>query len=190
MLTACASSVEPAPEISPESPWSPEPVWLDLSLDAEGRVAAMEIVEPQPAEIEALLKAWAAQARYEPGENNGQPVPRTISVLANFNTEPKGPGVAISVDAGSPQARPTRIVRPRFPQAAMRAHRGGSAKVAFVIDEKGRPREFEVIESSDRAFEEPTIDALKQWRFKVQTVDGQPVRQSEQQTIEYNVERR
>ena len=167
-----------------------ENVWLDLALDATGAVTSVDVIDHQPPSIIGILEDWALQQQYEPAVIDGQPVTSTISIFATVNLEAHEEGVAVTVEGGEPQPRPITIRRPRFPQMAMRAGRGGSAKVKFVVDEEGRPTQIEVVESTDRAFEKPTIQAMEKWRFKVQTINGEPVTQEMTQTIEYNLEKR
>lgn len=70
---------------------------------------------------------------------------------------------------------PVRTVAPRFPEEMKRNGSSGLVTVSCLIDEKGNVTEPEVIKTSNAAFSQPAVDALKKWRFKPAKKDGTPV---------------
>jgi protein TonB len=72
---------------------------------------------------------------------------------------------------------PEHTVRPRFPDEMRRAGNSGVVNVKCLIDENGVVREAEAVTASDRGFEQPALEAVRQWTFKPARRDGVPVAQ-------------
>jgi protein TonB len=70
---------------------------------------------------------------------------------------------------------PVRTVAPKFPEEMRRNGSAGLVTVSCLIDEKGNVTEPKVVKSSNEAFSEPAIEALKKWKFKPAKKDGEAV---------------
>ena len=70
---------------------------------------------------------------------------------------------------------PVRTVPPEFPYDLRRAGVSGVVMVNCRIDETGAVQDMKVTKSSNQAFEEPALDALKKWKFKPAKREGNPV---------------
>ena len=70
------------------------------------------------------------------------------------------------------RAVPVRTVAPEMPVAFMREGGSGLVTVSFKVDEQGNVQEAKVEKSTHRILEEPTLRALKKWKFKPATEDG------------------
>ncbi|HEV2721827.1 MAG TPA: TonB family protein [Thermoanaerobaculia bacterium] len=70
---------------------------------------------------------------------------------------------------------PLRRVTPPYPEIARRMRLNGYAVVECIIDQSGRVRDARVLTSSNSAFEQPAIEAVRQWQFSPGTLNGQPV---------------
>ena len=64
---------------------------------------------------------------------------------------------------------------PIYPREQLLNGDVGSAKVLFLLNEKGRVSKAKVDESSHPAFAEAALRAIKSWRFAPFMVDGKPV---------------
>lgn len=64
---------------------------------------------------------------------------------------------------------------PNYPSALKRDKIDGEVLVEFDVDAKGRVVGARVKRSSDRAFNEPTIQAVMKWRFEPGLSKGMPV---------------
>ena len=69
------------------------------------------------------------------------------------------------VDSGSKRV-PSHTVAPRYPRKARRDRIEGQVQVCFEIDRKGRPRRIAVRNSTNRAFEKPSIKAVRASKFR------------------------
>jgi protein TonB len=65
---------------------------------------------------------------------------------------------------------------PQYPYEASRDQRSGEVLVEFSVDETGRVFNPSVVRSSDPIFEEPTLKAVRQWRFEPGRRNGRAVR--------------
>jgi periplasmic protein TonB len=70
---------------------------------------------------------------------------------------------------------PVRTVSPDYPAALKRDGVSGVVTVKCLIDENGNVAETEVEKSSNAAFDQPALSALKKWKFKPARQDGNPV---------------
>ena len=73
---------------------------------------------------------------------------------------------------------PPKFVRgeaPTYPIRQLRYGGGGYAVIGFVIDESGRTRDFQVIDSNYKYFAGHSIEAIKGWRFEPALRKGKPV---------------
>lgn len=84
--------------------------------------------------------------------------------------------------AGSVQAQskteppvPVRTVPPEYPAAMRDQKASGVVTVNCLVDEKGNVTESRVEKSTNEAFDQAAIDAVKRWKFKPARQDGNPV---------------
>lgn len=61
---------------------------------------------------------------------------------------------------------PSHTVAPEYPHKARRDRIEGEVQVCFDIDREGRPRRIAVRNSSNRAFEKPSIKAVRASTFR------------------------
>ncbi len=72
-------------------------------------------------------------------------------------------------------ARVLSRVEPKYPGLAIKTRTAGVVKVQCVIGKDGKISNPEIISSSFPLFNQPVIDALRQWTFAPGTLHGQPV---------------
>jgi protein TonB len=83
---------------------------------------------------------------------------------------------------------PVRTVAPKFPEEMRRNGSAGLVTVSCLIDEKGNVTEPKVVKSSNEAFSEPAIEALKKWKFKPAKRDGEAVSIRVNIPVQFNVD--
>ena len=67
-------------------------------------------------------------------------------------------------------------VAPNYPAEMRKTSTPGSVTLLFLLDEDGRVNEPRVDNSSHPAFEQPALEAVRKWRFRPGTKDGEPVK--------------
>ena len=70
---------------------------------------------------------------------------------------------------------PVRTQAPRYPDALRRDGITGMVSISVTIDEKGAVTSATVTKSTNSGFDEPALDAVRQWKFKPAKKGGQPV---------------
>lgn len=83
--------------------------------------------------------------------------------------------VSAWADGKREQAVPVRTVSPEMPASFRREGGSGLVTVSFDIDEQGNVKDPKVEKSTHRELEEPTLKALRKWKFKPAMQDGSPV---------------
>ncbi len=64
------------------------------------------------------------------------------------------------------QPRPVYQAAPKYPNSLRRQGISGEVKIEIVVDARGRVVNPRIVESSNRAFEDPALDAVQQWKFE------------------------
>ena len=78
-------------------------------------------------------------------------------------------------------------VEPIYPPLALRAHMSSTVVLECIIDKSGRIRDARVETSSFGAFDQPAVDAVRQWLFAPGTLNGQAVDTIFQLTVKFQV---
>ncbi len=66
-------------------------------------------------------------------------------------------------------------VEPKYPELAMRAGLEGKVTVKIWVDKEGKPKQVVVLKSDAEIFNEPAIEAAKQWLFTPAYMNNGPV---------------
>jgi protein TonB len=84
--------------------------------------------------------------------------------------------LAVSAFAADTQERPMPVKTPppRIEDAALKQI-AARVSVVVTVDETGSVTEISISKSSDERFNQPALDAVKQWKFRPATVEGNPV---------------
>ncbi len=83
--------------------------------------------------------------------------------------------------------RPIAQPAPQYPPELQRQRVSGEVRLSFVVRPTGVTDQIRVIRSSNPAFEEPTIRAVRRWRFEPGEKDGEKVSARVNITIPFNV---
>lgn len=74
------------------------------------------------------------------------------------------------------QLQRTRYVPPQYPDSAMEDRISGTVTVQYIVDKRGRTKDVHVIQSNPRdVFDHAAMDAIREWRYRPATYEGQPV---------------
>jgi TonB family protein len=83
--------------------------------------------------------------------------------------------------------RVLRRVSPPYPEVARRMRLNGLVILECIIDQSGRIRDAKIVQSSFAAFEQPALDAVRQWEFAPGTLNGQPVNVQFNLTVSFHM---
>ncbi len=67
-------------------------------------------------------------------------------------------------------------VLPRYPTELRRRKVQGTVEVVFLVDTDGRVMEPKVDKTTNEAFNQPALEAVRQWKFEAGTKEGKKVR--------------
>lgn len=82
------------------------------------------------------------------------------------------PAGLLCADGKREQAVPVRTVSPEIPISFRRDGSSGLVTVSFDVDEQGNVKEPKIEKSTHRELEEPTLKAVRKWKFKPAMQDG------------------
>ena len=160
----------PVSATAPRTPVAPSPVTAPTVIPDTIRPAAPSAVEPGP-------------------PTEGVPDGSTIGVGTQPQSTAIAPDATGPLPVGNGVKSPIVLHRvdPVYPQVALRARMNGSVVLECIIDKTGRIRDVRVENSSFAAFEQPAIDAVRQWVFSPGTLNGQAVDTIFQLTVKFQV---
>jgi hypothetical protein len=134
--------VEPVELTLPDGVQPPGAIDVVLSLDAEGRVTVVELVQSLGEAGDAAVRDAAMRMRFEPARRGEQPVPSRVGF--RFEVVAPEPGAPPSPSTTMPAAAATPAARPAVPQApASPPGLGPGGEVTFPAAESGPAGEAE-----------------------------------------------
>lgn len=159
-------------------------VEVELLVSPEGRALFPRVLnstDPRlgPAVFEAV-RHW----QFVPPRRQGQPVAVRVMVPLIF---PASAHRSFAIAALHEIPRPISRVPPMVPMAAKMQSISGTVTIAFVVTTEGTVADAHVVESSHRMFEEPALEAVRQWRFEPGRINGRPVNTRMQQPIIFSI---
>jgi TonB family protein len=160
--------VDPNRRAKPKEPIPPaEVVWATVSVNERGKGAGVSGASP---ELTPLFEKSLATWKFAPARSRGQPVAADVRV----------PFIVVSPSTGLPAGdqtppRVTRQTRPIYPVAQRASGLRGEVLVDFVVDPEGQVTNPFVVRTLNPAFNEPALEAIRQWKFEPGRRGGVPV---------------
>lgn len=132
----------------------------------------------------ALLLLGAGSGQQSVAETGSYRSPQpVISESQSSSCKPQAPTATNPFDTCKylpygPDIRRAKAVStpaPAYPESARKAKLSGSVVLAVAINEKGQVDDVRVVRSSDRTFEQNSMDAARQFSFLPAMKNGKPV---------------
>ena len=95
---------------------------------------------------------------------------------------------SISAIAEMTSAKPIYQPKPIYAFELSQARMEGTVDVSYTVDAKGKVTKLQIISSTNRAFEEPTREALRRWKFIPAMKDGVAVSSEAKLQVVYSGE--
>ena len=138
-----------------------------IQLDAAGKVTGIAgITTP---DLQSAVQDAIARWRFAPARQGGKAVASEVDV--KVMCQPMAPAAAGGGSSPIPETR----VKPMYPYAMRRHGISGEVLLEFHVDVDGRVKNAYVLQSDNPAFDDPALEAIRQWTFKPGTQDGKPV---------------
>jgi len=162
-----------APAHASDSPGPQFHAVMDVDLDANGRVLAVEPADDAAREIADFLRNQIDSWEFVPATLNGRPAATRTSVSFRLQATGAKAGRTIEVrviDAGT-GPRYAKAKLPRFPQVAIDRRETGEVLLRVAFDTEGRVVDVAVVKRVGRPyFDRVAVDAVRQWTFQPERV--------------------
>lgn len=139
-----------------------------ISIDAEGKVTDVvnDLVDKEQApRVTTAIRHW----KFAPARANGVPVAATLEM----SVVPEGRGAKPGVVTIPPKV--LKHPDPMYPPAMQYSRMRGEVAVAIVVAPDGSVQEATIASSNNPGFEDAALEAIRKWKFRAATRDGQPV---------------
>lgn len=162
--------------------------WLDVALDGEGRATEAVVVGDTHPVLADHIRAWAQSHSFTAATVDGQAVASTTSIWVSYTLVEVEDGLELQVLDYHSSPRVIFDPAPQYPRNALLAGQEGWVQVRFTVRPDGTVSDPKVVESSSKVFAKEALRAVKQWRFKPDTVNGQPVSTEAERTVKFELE--
>jgi TonB family protein len=183
-------------------------VRVEALVGADGNVTAVAPVSGDR-DLLAATRDALTDWTFRPCKVDGKALEVTLPLEIEFHvgqwnvtysiTEPRfDAGEQVQADPDAPKPQRVRVssgvtagnlryqVRPRYPNSAKRRYLQGTVILHAIIGRDGGLKGLEVI-SGPPELAEPTLDAVRQWRYKPYLLLGQPVEVDTTITVNYRL---
>lgn len=161
---------------------------IDVSLDGAGRVLEASAVKA-PTPLVEPIESWVKTTIFEPAVVDGQTVPSTTSVSLQFSLEEVEDGYALKFLSYTTGPRLVSASEPRYPRRNLEKRLEGWVQLKFTVSPTGEVEDASVVESSDQSFDKAALRAIKRFKYKAPTVNGQGISTVMEQSIEFRIDR-
>jgi protein TonB len=153
----------------------------------EAPVEPDEIPPPRPVDTPPLVPVVVLTPIVQPTNARPAPIPPPVDVAPLPPAPPVPAPEPVFVEAGFDPAH-RRSLQPRYPATLLRQEIEGQVTVRVRIEANGRVSAVELISADHQAFFEATRrHALRRWRFRPATRDGQPVASWQPHTVYFRI---
>ena len=153
--------------------------WMEI--DASGQIVELQWQSRSMELSESVRKAIEARLRAMPWKPSADwPYASRLGATVEVDTllEQDGDARVLRVSQLRAGVSYLKLKPPIYPSSALRRKLQADLLATVTVDEDGRARSFKILRSPDAPedFEKELSDAIQFWRFKNETVDGNPVR--------------
>lgn len=143
---------------------------LDLSASSADTQLEVAATEPTSTEPQTASTETAAPLPTEP-----EPLPEAPPVTSEPEEPARNAGVYPVVPPGGTQPRVISRVVPNYPSSARARGIEGTVVLRAIVHRDGRVSDVEVLRDIGGAAGDAAAEAVRRWRFKPATVNGEPI---------------
>jgi len=173
------NNAQPKPDTLPQNQPKPAEV-LSVPMQAPRDVAMAKRPEPANDTIEPPSSIPGALPNTSP--NNLGAIAKDVPVAVPTLNQQK-----LRVTSGVAQAQLTHRVNPQYPPEAFQSRVHGTVVLQAVIGKDGGVKALKVVSGPPMLIKSAT-EAVKQWRYKPFTLDGEPVEADTQINVNFSLE--
>ncbi len=161
MAAPAFTLLKPAPNEQPQV------VRMKLSLDETGAITAASPVGQTAGNLLKAVQEALTQWKFAPARRGGQPVAAEVVVPVLCH------GMKRDLTGATP-ARLIEAVKPDYPREMRTFGLAGRVAIDFDVEVDGRVTKAVVFESDNPAFDEPALEAVRQWKYQTAIREGKP----------------
>jgi TonB family protein len=182
-LLAIAPAFVPAASVKGLKTQDLPVVWGTVSLDERGEPQGLTLEssgnDQFRSAVDESLKHW----RFAPARRGDQPIASELRVA--FMITP-----TMKPNSAEKMVMPKVIkrVQPIYPFAMRQHGMRGEVTVGFVVAKDGRVQNAVVVRSTNPVFEEPALEAIRQWKFAPGSQGGKPVNTNMELAIAFSLD--
>jgi len=148
----------------------PKDIVADVSVDVGGAVTDVVAVGLPPGKLATAVVTAVKSWKFAPARHEGIPIATTVRVPVLFSW----PTLFSLSDLTQPP-RPIRQQKPVYPLSERKGGFKGVVVVDFVVSKSGEVKDVVVYQSNNPNFNDPAIEAVRQWKFEPGYVGGRAV---------------
>jgi TonB family protein len=164
--------------------------WVLLKVDINGNPGDIHMDYCTDKRLEEYAAADAAQQEFVPGMKKGKPVPsKTMIVVPVY--EDIDPSTIEKLDLKNGHVLPPKPVytpEAKLPKSA-RQDRNSAHQVEFstIVTKFGNLENLHITKSAGSDYDSYALDAVRQWRLKPATLNGEPVAVQIEVQVKYTI---
>jgi TonB family protein len=148
-------------------------VILETVIDRNGVVKDVRVRKPLPFGLSEAAVDAVKQWTFKPGTLNGEAVDVVFNLTMNFKLDSDDAPLRVGGDVQAPVV--VEKVEPSYTEEARKAGINGIVIIEAIIGRDGVLKNAHVLKPLPFGLDQAALDAVKQWKFKPGTLNGQPV---------------
>ncbi len=153
-------NTEAAPQVAVQVPVAKPTIGIPVPVpDAE--------VNP-----EQTIASQKEMSEVQPNVPTGDGAGGNVQVQQDIKIEDEDPADFVPVEKNPV---PVKTVNPEYPELAKKAGMEGTVWVKILVDKEGKAKKAQIIKSDSEIFNEPALEAAKQWVFTPAMMNNGPV---------------
>jgi TonB family protein len=148
-------------------------VILETVIDRNGVVKDVRVRKPLPFGLSEAAVDAVKQWSFKPGTFKGEAVDVVFNLTINFKLDSDDAPLRVGGDVQAPVV--VEKVEPSYTEEGRKANINGIVIIEAVIGSDGVVKKTSVLKPLPFGLDQAAIDAVKQWKFKPGTLNGEPV---------------
>jgi TonB family protein len=159
-------------------------VVLKVGITDRGLVAAVQVDDETPKEVSNLVERSIMSWKFQPLDSGDDESLSVIKFKLPLRMSIREKDI-FALNQVDDMPRAIYQVEPNYPYALKMMGKSGYVELEWIIDREGVVRFPKAIESSDKAFEDPAVEAIKQSRWAPAKVNGIPIAVKVKQRMDF-----
>lgn len=181
-LLAVAPVFVPGKLIDANDPSGALTLWATVKVNAKGETDGIALENPAGEKLLPAIRASLKQWRFAPARKAGAAIDGQLRV-AFFVLPSPSPKLAEKMT-------PPRVIarkQPDYPIILRASRLRGEVLVEFVVSEEGKVEDATIARTTNPAFNEPALEAIRKWTFQPAMQNNKAVKAKLQQPVTFDL---